>query len=233
MQATQWEFTNRALVFGLIFAVAFQLYVVDPQTSTIVFARWLGSALSLDPNSVGRALFGSAALLLIVAAFIRTWASSYLHAKVVYASQVQTASLVADGPYRHVRNPLYFANVLMAMGLGTMMSRTGCFVAVAAMLIFSYRLIRREESELSASQGDQYLRYRNAVPRLWPSPWARVASSGRPARWRDGFRAESWYWGFAAALTTFALTLKFTLFVVILASSLVLFWVSSVVLRKT
>jgi protein-S-isoprenylcysteine O-methyltransferase Ste14 len=207
--------------------------VVDPRTSTIVFARWLGSALSLDPNSVGRALFGSAALLLIVAAFIRTWASSYLHAKVVYASQVQTASLVADGPYRHVRNPLYFANVLMAMGLGTMMSRTGCFVAVAAMLIFSYRLIRREESELSASQGDQYLRYRNAVPRLWPSPWARVASSGRPARWRDGFRAESWYWGFAAALTTFALTLKFTLFVVILASSLVLFWVSSVVLRKT
>ena len=207
--------------------------MVDPQTSTIVFARWLGSALSLDPNSVGRALFGSAALLLIVAAFIRTWASSYLHAKVVYASQVQTASLVADGPYRHVRNPLYFANVLMAMGLGTMMSRTGCFVAVAAMLIFSYRLIRREESELSASQGDQYLRYRNAVPRLWPSPWARVASSGRPARWRDGFRAESWYWGFAAALTTFALTLKFTLFVVILASSLVLFWVSSAVLRKT
>jgi len=207
--------------------------VVDPRTSTIVFARWLGSALSLDPNSVGRALFGSAALLLIVAAFIRTWASSYLHAKVVYASQVQTASLVADGPYRHVRNPLYFANVLMAMGLGTMMSRTGCFVAVAAMLIFSYRLIRREESELSASQGDQYLRYRNAVPRLWPSPWARVASSGRPARWRDGFRAESWYWGFAAALTTFALTLKFTLFVVILASSLVLFWVSSAVLRKT
>jgi hypothetical protein len=93
--------------------------------------------------------------------------------------------------------------------------------------------MRREESELSASQGDQYLRYRNAVPRLWPSPWARVASSGRPARWRDGFRAESWYWGFAAALTTFALTLKFTLFVVILASSLVLFWVSSAVLRKT
>ena len=167
-----------------------------------------------------------------MAAFIRTWASSYLHANVVYASQVKTESLVADGPYRHVRNPLYLANVLMAIGMGAMMSRTGFVVAVAAMLIFSYRLILREERELEESRGEPYLRYVKAVPRLWPSPWPRVAASGRQAKWRDGFRAESWYWGFAVAVATFALTLNVALFFVILAASIVLFWVSSAVLQK-
>lgn len=158
MRATNWEFMNRALVFGLIFAVAFPLYGVDPQNSTAALARPLGLSLGTDPNLIGRFLLGCAAFLLIVAAFIRTWASSHLHANVVYASELKTESLVADGPCRRVRNPLYFANVLMTIGLGAMMSRTGFFVAVAAMLVFSYRLILREESELQTSRGEQYLR---------------------------------------------------------------------------
>ena len=150
----------------------------------------------------------------------------------VYAAEVKTESLVADGPYWRVRNPLYFANVLMAVGMGAMMSRAGFFVAAVAMLVFCYRLILREEAELQASQGEQYQRYRNAVPRLWPSLRPRIASTGRPARWTAGFKAESWYWGFAAAVLAFALTLNLKLFFVILGTSLVLFWVSSMALQK-
>jgi hypothetical protein len=48
----------------------------------------------------------------------------------------------------------------------------------------------------------------------------------------EGIKAESWYWGFAAALIAYAITLKLTLFFVILVVSLVLFWVSSVALQK-
>ena len=232
MRATNWEFSNRALVFGLIFGLAFPLYALDPQNSTAALANRIGSSLGADPDRIARVLFGCAALLLVVAAFTRTWASSYLHANVVYAADVKTASLVADGPYRRVRNPLYFANVLMAVAMGAMMSRTGCVVAVAAMLIFSYRLILREEMELQASQGESYVRYRNAVPRLWPSPWPRVAPSERQARWSDGFQAEFWYWGLAAGLVTFALTLSLKMFVVIVAASIGLFGVSSTVLQK-
>ena len=75
--------------------------------------------------------------MLVLAALIRTWASAYLHAGVVYAPEVKTESLVADGPYRRVRNPFYFANVLIAIGMGAMMSRIGFFVAVVAMLVFA------------------------------------------------------------------------------------------------
>ena len=232
MKATNWEFTNRALLFGLIFALSFPLYFLDHQNSTAALASWLGSRFQRDPDVVARLLFAFAAILLIVAALLRTWASSYLRAGVAYAAEVKTDSLVADGPYRLVRNPLYFANVLMVTGMGAMISRTGFLVAVVAMLVFCYRLILREEAELQAGQGEQYEDYSKAVPRLWPSLWPRIASTGHQARWTEGFKAESWYWGFAAALVAFAITLKLTLFFTILTGSLVLFWVSSVVLQK-
>jgi protein-S-isoprenylcysteine O-methyltransferase Ste14 len=232
MTATNWEFTNRALVFGLIFGLAFALYSLDHQNSSAVLANWLGARLQMDADLIAHLLFAFAAFLLVVAALLRTWASSYLRAGVVYAAEVKTESLVADGPYRQVRNPLYFANLLMVIGMGAMMSRTGVLVAVVTMLLFCYRLILREEAELQASQGEQYEVYRRAVPRLWPSLWPRVAAAERQARWTEGFKAESWYWGFAAALITFAITLKLQLFFAILGASLVLLWVSSVVLQK-
>ncbi|MGA6984698.1 MAG: isoprenylcysteine carboxylmethyltransferase family protein [Terriglobales bacterium] len=232
MKATNWEFTNRALVFGLIFGFTFPLYFVDHENSTAVLANWLGARFQMDAGRLAHFLFAGAALLLVVAALIRTWASAYLQAEIVYAADVKSQSLVADGPYRYVRNPLYAANVLMAVGMGSMMSRTGFLVVVVAMLVFCYRLINREEAELQASQGEQYERYCRAVPRLLPSLWPRVAASGRKANWGAGFKAESWYWGFAVALMAFAITLKIALFFAILAASIGLLWVSSLVLQK-
>ena len=232
MKATNWEFTNRALLFGLIFALSFPLYSLDHQNSTTALANWLAAGRPMEADRIARLLFAFAALSLVAAALIRTWASSYLCAGVVYAAEVKTESLVADGPYRQVRNPLYFANVLMAIGMGAMMSRTGWLVAVAAMLVFCYRLILREEAELRASQGESYQRYCRAVPRLWPSLWPRIAGAGRQPRWIEGFKAEAWYWGFAAAVVVFVITLKIKLFFAILVASLALFAVSSRVLRK-
>jgi hypothetical protein len=61
---------------------------------------------------------------------------------------------------------------------------------------------------------------------------ARFASSHYRPVTRHNFKAESWYWELAAALLTFAVTLKLKLFFVILVANLVLFWVSSGVLQK-
>ncbi|MGD0131428.1 MAG: isoprenylcysteine carboxylmethyltransferase family protein [Bryobacteraceae bacterium] len=233
MRATNWEFTNRALVFGLIFGFAFSVYGIDPQNSTAALANWLGARLHfIDADLAARLLFVLATGLLIVAALTRTWASSYLNATVVYAAEVKTATLVADGPYRRVRNPLYFANVLLALGLGAMMSRTGFLVAIILMLVFCYRLIFREESELQAGQGEQYDRYRDAVPRLWPALGPRIASAGREGRWKDGFKAEFWCWGCALAVAAFAITLNLIAFFAILAASIALLWVFSRISEK-
>ena len=232
MKATDWEFKNRALVFGLIFAVSFPLYSLDHQNSTTAFASWLGRRVGGDADFAARCLFAFAALLLVSAALIRTWASAYLEARVVYASELKTEVLVADGPYRHTRNPLYFANILMAVGMGALMSRAGFCVAAFLMVLFSYRLILREETELRANQGERYERYARAVPRLWPSLFPRTVSAGRQPNWRDGFKAESWYWGLAASSIAFAVTLNLKVFFAIFAASIVLFWASSAVQRE-
>jgi len=224
MRATNWEFKNRAMVFGLIFGFSFSLYFLDSQNSAAALANWIGAARGIDTNLVARLLLALATCLLFAAALMRSWASSYLQANVVYAAEVKTASLVADGPYRHVRNPLYFANVLLAIGMGAMMSRVGFFVAIIAMLVFCYRLILREESELQATQGAQYDLYRKAVPRLWPSPWPRTPSAGRQPDWSAGFRSELWCWGFALSVAAFAITLSNLAFFAILGVSVVVLW---------
>jgi protein-S-isoprenylcysteine O-methyltransferase Ste14 len=224
MQASHSEFTNRAVIFGCIIGFSFALYSLDHENATAVLATWLAPELGIDDGLLARWLFVLAALLLAVAALIRTWASSYLNASVVYASEVKSAWLVADGPYRYVRNPLYFANILMAIGMGAMMSRSGLAVCVAAMTAFCYRLIFREEAELYASQGESYDGYRRRVPRLWPALRPRVPSTARQPAWGAGFRAESWYWGFALALLGFAITLELAVFFVITTASIGAFW---------
>jgi len=224
MHATDWEFRNRALVFGLILAVAFQFYFLDHHNAAEALAKPLAAALGANADVTVRALFALGTLLVVVAALLRTWASAYLQAEVVYAAEVKSAALVADGPYRHVRNPLYFANVLMAIGMGALASRIGFVVLVVLMVVFCYRLILREEAELSAAQGGRYEQYCEAVPRLWPSLRARVGSAGGRANWAGGFKAEFWYWGMALAIVVFAITLKALAFFLILGVSLACFW---------
>lgn len=224
MKATRWEFENRAMIIGLLFAVAFLAAAVDPRNAAQAAAGRLAIWLGVDGDRATRAIFTLAAVCVTLAALIRTWASAYLAADVVYAGELKTASLVADGPYRFVRNPLYFANVLLAIGMGTMASRLGFVVLTVLMLLFSYRLILREESELASAQGTGYDAYRARVPRLFPALRPRTPSAGRRPNWAAGFKAESWYWGFAIAVAVFAVTLSVKLFFVILAASIAALW---------
>ena len=188
--------------------------------------------LGWNEDRVAQLLFAIAAVLVILAAIVRTWGSAYLKSEIVYASEIKTAALVADGPYRHVRNPLYFGNVLMALGMGAMASRTGFIVLQVLMLVFCYRLIFREEAELSAVQGEKFDAFKRAVPRLCPALTPRIPAAGGKANWAAGFQAEGWVWGFALAVALFAITLKQKVFLVVLAVSLGVFFVVAIARRK-
>jgi protein-S-isoprenylcysteine O-methyltransferase Ste14 len=106
MKATRREFENRAVILGVLFAVSFLLASIDSRNAAQALAERLAAWLHVDGDRATRAIFALGAVLTVLAAFIRTWASAYLAADVVYAGDVKTASLVADGPYRFVRNPL-------------------------------------------------------------------------------------------------------------------------------
>jgi Isoprenylcysteine carboxyl methyltransferase (ICMT) family len=169
---------------------------------------------------------------MVLAALIRTWGSAYLGRTVVHDHALHGEELRADGPYRHVRNPLYFGNVLMSLSLGLVAPLAGYAFAIIAMLVFSYRLIGREEAALQAEQGDRYRAYVRAVPRLWPSIGARIPASGDSPNWTNGVSAEAFFWSFALGMVAFALFLNILWLYGGLMASPLLSWLAGLALPK-
>ncbi len=204
MRATGFEFRNRFWVISALFFAAFGLYGVDHRNAAQMFARLLGQ----DTRFGVQFVFAIGALLAFLAAWIRTWASAYLHSSVVKDADLHTDRLVADGPYRHLRNPLYLGTVLLGISFGLIASPTGFFVLVIGLTLFVLRLIGREEAELEAVQGAAYRRYVRAVPGLFPAFEPRVDASGARPQWRQAFFGEAMMWIFGLGCALFAVTLN-------------------------
>ena len=148
------------------------------------------------------------AMLVFIAAALRTWAAAYLRTSIVHDTAQHSEALVADGPFRYTRNPLYLASIPMAAGIGALASRTGFVFLVLANWIFVYRLIFREEEALLQSQGESYRAYLDAVPRFWPALQPCVPASARAPQWTQAFAGESFVWIFGLAELLIAITLN-------------------------
>jgi protein-S-isoprenylcysteine O-methyltransferase Ste14 len=218
-RATEFEFRYRFWIISGIFYLGFGCYIWDRMNMSVALARMiLGGLNSPLAGRWIRAILGVGVLIVTLAALVRSWAEAYLHASVVHDSELHSERLVADGPYRRVRNPLYLGNILLAVGLGLMASRTGFLVLVVATVPFVYRLILREEASLLESQGEGYRRYFETVPRLWPSLRPLVPAGGRRPNWVDGVFGETFMWSFAIGMAVFDVTLRLLHFWIIMGA---------------
>jgi len=206
-----FEFHHRFWIIVGIFFVAFFCYRVDHVPIALFLAEKLAHR---DPHlsviAWMRIVFLVSAALVFLGAAIRAWGTSYLRTAVMHDKRVHSERLLADGPFRYVRNPLYLANVIGGAGIGLLASRTGFFVLAFGLLVFCLRLISHEEKELSAAQGESYRAYCKAVPRFIPSLWPRVPSAGNPPHWLDGFLGEFWWFSFGAGGVALAFTFQLT-----------------------
>jgi len=233
--ATKFEFEQRFWIIGCLFWVGFGLYQIDH----VNFAQALLhlAAPSMNPDGARgmlalRLLFAGGALLVFLGALLRTWGTAYLRTEVVHDMTQHSEALVADGPYRYVRNPLYLGNLPLVAGVGLLASRAGWFFMVFGMWWFVYRLIRREEAGLLQTQGEPYRAYLKAVPRLWPSLTPRVpAAIGQP-RWGQAIAAEMFIWLFGVAVLSFAITLNFMVTCIIFAASLLVYFIAIYAVKK-
>ena len=141
--ATDFEFKQRFWIIGGVIFLAFFCYNLDH--TNIAFAltqKILGPTVNPDSPIFDRyqlAIVTIGSLFVYLAALLRSWAESYLHSSIVHDAAIHSDQLVAEGPYRYVRNPLYLGNDLLAIGLGTLASRLGFVVMVVGMFIFTYR----------------------------------------------------------------------------------------------
>jgi len=233
MASSNFEFKYRFWIFGALFCVAFSSYSIDHQNTGAMLAEWIARLRGTTATTMDyHAIFAVAALFCIAAALVRTWGTAYLDPEVMVDMQMHSSRLVADGPYRYVRNPLYFGNILLAIGFGLMASRIGFAVLVLGMVAFDYRLILREEAGIAASQGDSFRAYCAAVPRLLPALRPKLPTGGGVPNWRGGLLGEAFMWVMAAAVVAFAITLNLNVYFVVLAASFVVYAICLAIIRR-
>ena len=96
----------------------------------------------------------------------------------------RTEPLMVDGPQKYVRNPLYLGVVVMVLGWALLTTHTFVLIATVFVLLwFSLVLIPFEERELSVLFGDEWKRYSEETPMMFPfTKRKRRADAARPSR---------------------------------------------------
>jgi len=231
VRATDFEFRNRFwIIFGLFWA-GFGAYAIEHANLAVTLLTAVAGGAKPSDGAI-RAAFAWAAVLGFAAGALRSWASAYLRSGIVHDTALHSEGLVADGPFRFVRNPLYLGNILLALGMALLMSPMGALVVVAGQTLFLLRLIRREEWELTQSEGDRFTAYKAAVPMLVPALTPRVPSGRTTPHVVEGLVGESFTWILVLAMVVFAFTLNSRLIPYFVGIGFIVYWLLFVVWKK-
>lgn len=132
----------------------------------------------------------AAFILVLIAAFGRLWALSYI-------SGHKTRDLITQGPYSVARNPLYFFSLIGAVGIGMVTKSIFTLCAVLAAFAVYYPLvIRAEEKHLEQVHGEGFRAYKTRVPAFLPrfSAYTEPAEYPVNARYfRRAFFSVMWF----------------------------------------
>jgi protein-S-isoprenylcysteine O-methyltransferase Ste14 len=196
MRASAIEFRLRLTISTAIIVLGFwapwiELLGLGRRRSTIA---WL--ALGLTRMGVASFAVSTAvaiitgALIAALAVGLRVWGTAYLGAATVNHAQMKAGAVLADGPYRYVRNPLYLGSWLMAAAMAFAMPPTGALFALTLLAVFLVRLMLGEEAYLRGQLGDAYDAYLRSVPRLIPRLRSSLERGGGQPNWGRAVLAE-------------------------------------------
>jgi protein-S-isoprenylcysteine O-methyltransferase Ste14 len=200
MRASAIEFRLRMIIQIVIVFFGFWAPWIASSTGGWDFA-WRISALEwlpLELSRLGGVSFTVATPIVIVlgalaalaGAVLRVWGTAYLGYATVHHGDMQAAAVMADGPYRYLRNPLYLGGWFMMIAVSLLMSPSGALFTVVLMTIFFLRLILGEEAFLGKQLGQPYEEYLRAVPRLLPRLRASLPPAGNKPHWLTALFTE-------------------------------------------
>jgi len=187
-----------------VFGFALAAYVIDHDDVVWVISPWHTPRQQL----LARCIFASAAVLLGLAEAGRTWARAYEGPNGAYKFDSQLAGWSADGPFRHVRHPLFLSDVMFVLGIGSLFSRTGLLIAIVGIGLIHIWAVKRCEHQLQQAGKQTHRELFTGVPRLVPSLHARIPARGSVPQWRRAFRAEASGWSCCLMLVAFSITLR-------------------------
>ncbi len=153
----------------------FFLLVVNPLAGALLIARRLDAAdPTRIPAAAPRLVLGleTLGLALYLSGFaLMGWALVTLGRNYQLGGCAPRPgdTMVAVGPYRFVRHPMYTAALLIACGLACLTQSGACLVVFCAYLVLILLLLPAEEEGLRHAYGDRYAAYRRATGMLLPS----------------------------------------------------------------
>lgn len=158
-QACKFAFRNRNFLVGIPLAFAFFSTSWETENELIV---WI-----------------PAVLFCLAGIALRSWGVSYCN----YA-QGKRKTLAIAGPYRYVRNPLYWGNMMIVAGAGISSELVWLVPGLIAWSFLVYHAgVLHEETRLLKRYGQSFENYCRDVPRWFPHLGAPVfGTDGMPER---------------------------------------------------
>ncbi len=196
MRATKLEFRLRLVIIALILALGFWSPWIEAVHlgRRIALLEWLALGLSrlglLRFTVASPAVILAGAAIAALAVILRVWGTAYMGHGIVAHAEMQAGRIMADGPYRFARNPLYLGTWFMTIAMAFVMPPTGALFAVLLVGFFLLRLILGEEVFLASQLGEPYQAYTQTVPRLCPRLRGAPPSAGHKPQWVHAILAE-------------------------------------------
>jgi protein-S-isoprenylcysteine O-methyltransferase Ste14 len=210
MKATKIEFRLRTAINTIILFLGFWSPWIQSWGigSRIPLRAWLifkigGFGLVSYPTAIALVVV-LGALIAAKGMLFRLWGAAWLGPSTVSHADMKSEVLVADGPYRYVRNPLYIGLWAMTAALAFLMPVSGALFVLVAIPLFLLRLTLAEEAYLSEKLGQPYREYLRAVPRLVPRFRSSLPSSGRKPQWGRAVLSELTPIGVFLAMAAFS-----------------------------
>ncbi|MCX7836202.1 MAG: isoprenylcysteine carboxylmethyltransferase family protein [bacterium] len=130
--------------------------------------------------------------LMLLGEFIRLWAVAHAGGA-TRTREVGAPYLVTTGPYAYIRNPLYFGNMMIYLGV-VIIGNSGLEWMLPLTFVYFFiqysLIIALEEETLITLFGARYEEYRAKVPKLFPYAGYIQPIEHRPCDWKEAFYSE-------------------------------------------
>jgi protein-S-isoprenylcysteine O-methyltransferase Ste14 len=217
MGATAIEFRLRMLINAAIIILGLWAPWIEPlgMGKRISLLEWLAlelARLGLVPFTVATPIVivvGS--VIAALAVVLRVAGSAWLGPYTVSHPEMQAGAVVASGPYRFVRNPLYLGVWFMVAAMALVMPPSGALFAMVLITVFLFRLTLGEETFLSAQLGQPYRDYLLTVPRFLPRLRSPLLPTGAKPHWVRAILSELTPIGIFIAIAFFSWSYDHTL----------------------
>lgn len=212
MKATRFEFRFRLAIIAVVYLLGFwapwERFGQSATVNPVRMWSWLAIQAArtglVATNAAYIAITAIAVALAVAGAWLRLWGTACLGRSVVFDNVMHAGEVVAAGPYRFMRNPLYLGAVFTAFAMSILMPASGALFFLMAFSLFVVRLALGEEAFLRGKIGDAYIEYCQRVPRWLPGISLHLPANEVRAAWLPAVMGEVFPLGMAVCFLALA-----------------------------